>query len=403
MQSGKDYYSVLGVKREATEKEIKSAYRQLAKKWHPDVNSDPNATKVFQGIKDAFEVLGSPERKALYDSGNYSESENPFADSYNSFSEPVVCNSCGVVSAQPRFVQYCRVVSLLLFSSKVKPCGVFCVSCASKRLFFNSLITGAIGWLGFWGFFWTIEAFFINVFGGAKNPSLNAFILGKQATYFYEKGESNIAVLLAKDSLLFFKKVSVSDENYSLGKSGAEVSKEILKTVGKNIKRSKSAWSGWTKPAKASLFAFCIPAVMLWAYIKKESNNSHEDNSPSTYPKSSSPRYSPTSNEYEFFIGRNEKTFRVSKKNAKLLRPLYDDLAEQDNLLGAEIRDLNKRKELLDRQRGFLVTDSDINQFNKSVDNWNLDNNELQEKIDSHSFNIEKYHSIIDSLGTVVE
>ena len=75
MQSGKDYYSVLGVKREATEKEIKSAYRQLAKKWHPDVNSDPNATKVFQGIKDAFEVLGSPERKALYDSGNYSESE----------------------------------------------------------------------------------------------------------------------------------------------------------------------------------------------------------------------------------------------------------------------------------------------------------------------------------------
>ena len=142
---------------------------------------------------------------------------------------------------------------------------------------------------------------------------------------------------------------------------------------------------------------------MLGAYIKKESNNSHKDNSPSTYPKSSSPRYSPTSNEYEFFIGRNEKTFRVSKKNAKLLRPLYDDLAEQNNLLAAEIHDLNKRKELLDRQRGFLVTDSDINQFNKSVDNWNLDNNELKEKLDSHSLNIEKYHSIIDSLGTVVE
>ena len=67
------------------------------------------------------------------------------------------------------------------------------------------------------------------------------------------------------------------------------------------------------------------------------------------------------------------------------------------------MRDLNRRKELLDRQRGFLVTDSDINQFNKSVDKWNLDNNELQEKLDSHSLNIEKYHSIIDSLGTVVE
>ena len=91
------------------------------------------------------------------------------------------------------------------------------------------------------------------------------------------------------------------------------------------------------------------------------------------------------------------------QKNAKLLKPLYDDLAEQDNLLGAEINDLNKRKELLDRQRRFLVTDSDKNQFNKSVDKWNSDYNELQEKLDLHSLNIEKYHSIIDSLGTVVE
>jgi curved DNA-binding protein CbpA len=81
MQNGKDYYSVLGVNKEASENEIKSAYRKLAKKWHPDVNSDPNATKVFQGIKDAFEVLGNPERKARYDSVNYSEPENQFTDS----------------------------------------------------------------------------------------------------------------------------------------------------------------------------------------------------------------------------------------------------------------------------------------------------------------------------------
>ena len=69
---------------------------------------------------------------------------------------------------------------------------------------------------------------------------------------------------------------------------------------------------------------------------------------------------------------------------------LYDDLAEQNNLLAAEIHDLNKRRVAL------IVTDSDINQFNKSVDNWNLDNNELKEKLE-HSLNM-KYHSIIGTL-----
>jgi len=63
-----DYYQVLGVPRGADEKEIKSAYRKLARKYHPDVNpGDKSAESRFKEASEAYEVLSDPEKKALYD------------------------------------------------------------------------------------------------------------------------------------------------------------------------------------------------------------------------------------------------------------------------------------------------------------------------------------------------
>src|SRR6185295_1699667 len=63
-----DYYEVLGIPRNATQEEIKNAYRKAARKLHPDLNpNDKEANKRFQQINEANEVLSDPEKRKKYD------------------------------------------------------------------------------------------------------------------------------------------------------------------------------------------------------------------------------------------------------------------------------------------------------------------------------------------------
>jgi len=66
--AGKDYYNILGVNREANEREIRQAYRRLARKYHPDVNpGDKSAEARFKQINEAYEVLSDKEKRQKYD------------------------------------------------------------------------------------------------------------------------------------------------------------------------------------------------------------------------------------------------------------------------------------------------------------------------------------------------
>ena len=63
-----DYYSVLGVPKNASQAEIQKAYRDLARKYHPDMNpGDKTAKKKFQKVQAAFDVLNNPEKREMYD------------------------------------------------------------------------------------------------------------------------------------------------------------------------------------------------------------------------------------------------------------------------------------------------------------------------------------------------
>jgi curved DNA-binding protein len=63
----KDYYAILGLPRNATQEEIKRAYKRLARQYHPDVNKSPEAEEKFKEINEAYAVLSDPEKRKIYD------------------------------------------------------------------------------------------------------------------------------------------------------------------------------------------------------------------------------------------------------------------------------------------------------------------------------------------------
>lgn len=63
----RDYYEILGVPRNASQSDIQKAFRKLARKFHPDVNKDPEADKRFKEINEAYEVLRDPDKRKKYD------------------------------------------------------------------------------------------------------------------------------------------------------------------------------------------------------------------------------------------------------------------------------------------------------------------------------------------------
>jgi molecular chaperone DnaJ len=85
MPTKRDYYEILGVDRDATDEEIKRAFRQLAFKFHPDHNREEDAGERFKEINEAYQVLCDPDKRAAYDRYGHSGAEGLFGQGFEGF------------------------------------------------------------------------------------------------------------------------------------------------------------------------------------------------------------------------------------------------------------------------------------------------------------------------------
>lgn len=86
MNEKTDYYKILGLEKDATESEIKIAYRKLAKKYHPDLNkTDPKAKDKFIELKEAYDTLSNPRKRQIYDQTGYDPRNIDMNDIFRNF------------------------------------------------------------------------------------------------------------------------------------------------------------------------------------------------------------------------------------------------------------------------------------------------------------------------------
>lgn len=258
----KGYYKTLNIAPSATLDDVKAAYKKRAKELHPDINKNKDSTAEFQKLQEAYSALSDPVRRKNYDN-NIPE---PVNETKSSAQAPVECDCCGCVTAQPRFVYYARVIAIIYASFRNDYFGVFCARCACKKLFWNSLITGACGWLGLHGFFWSIRALAINIQGGLKNQTINASILRQQAFYFWREGDEITARCIAQDAIKYCKKPFPIKSGLAKHYDDATVRNEV-KAHCENllrqcrVKNNIAIKNVWWKPVAASAFGFIIPCI----------------------------------------------------------------------------------------------------------------------------------------------
>jgi len=172
----KDYYAILGLEKTASLRDIKGAYRILAKKYHPDVNKSAEAAQRMQSVNEAYAILGDPIRRAEYD--QIREMGDGATQAAYEQHVHVACAKCGKVDSTLRVSTFTTVWSFLFFSTYR---GWSQILCARHRVLeslkFNLQVL-CFGWWGIpWGIIWTVVFFIKNALGGHQPRENNAILL----------------------------------------------------------------------------------------------------------------------------------------------------------------------------------------------------------------------------------
>lgn len=194
----KGYYKALGVPFDASADEIKSAYRRLAKLHHPDVSGISDGGAKFHRITDAYAVLSDPDSRARYDSESVTVADDRPTSGQTRVMDPITCYSCKQVTAQPRYIVFRYVVSLVITTIRKPVQGIYCSSCANRAAWKANFVTAVAGWWGFpWGPIYTIGDGIRNARGGTTDKSNNEQMLWHNALAFASRGDLKLAFALA--------------------------------------------------------------------------------------------------------------------------------------------------------------------------------------------------------------
>jgi tetratricopeptide (TPR) repeat protein len=173
----KDPYEILGVSSDAPVSDIKRAYRDLAKKYHPDVSKSGDASRRMQEINEAYAVIGNPIKRAEYDQMQEmraAQAPHPQHDA----STHICCGRCGKVDSSLRVSTFTTVWSFFFFSFYRSWAYILCARCrviTSLRFNLQVLI---FGWWGIpWGPLWSIIFLCKNGAGGHQPQDNNAILL----------------------------------------------------------------------------------------------------------------------------------------------------------------------------------------------------------------------------------
>jgi len=293
----KGYYKILGINSNATESEIKTAFKRKAMELHPDRNKSKDATKQFQLLNEAFNVLTDTNARAEYDTPVV-EVPHQASQTNDQPPEPAVCTVCNKISAQPRYAIFYDVRSFLLSTSKRTYQGIFCSVCAEKKIMRASIITWLFGWWGFpWGPIYSIQTLFINMFGGKRPNDINARLTFYQAWVFAYNNKIDMAYAVAQDALSFAKKIARNaDQEDKAIKTEIEEFIEDLKMSGAKAIKLIDTWGRLNKSFYIQASIMLVAGVLITQAIYNEKNtyysalNTHEPSFTEAAPPATQPQ-----------------------------------------------------------------------------------------------------------------
>ena len=278
------HYARLGVAPTAPASVIRAAYRALAMEQHPDRDKDEGATKRFQDLQRAFDVLSDPKMRAEYDAlaepveqKRAKQADHPSRNPERPATttpkyEAVRCDTCANITASPRYRVFYKVFAYLLGATRRPVQGIYCAQCEMKVGAKCTGITLVTGWWSLHGFVWTLDSLRQNLFGANGFEEQNARLPAKQAAYFVSTGNLPLALAIAHEAhatALRFRdpNTKASAIRAKLGYAQNDPLKELRESLAAYIRANDAGGAAPKLRNRAGMFssAFQVQAAMVGA------------------------------------------------------------------------------------------------------------------------------------------